>query len=311
MADIDPTLTHSLDLTNSHTLSVRETMDYFRAVLLTQEYSPRTLALTASVIDLNAANYTAWHFRRQCLKALGSDLRAELEFVGSIAGDNPKNYQIWYHRRAVSELLDGSAPGELAYTEQVLQEDSKNYHAWSHRQWVISHFNCWDEELAFVDRMLTEDVRNNSAWNQRWFVVNKRAREDTGGNCGGSVAALDEARLRIELAYACEATAKAPNNQAPWSYIEGLMRGRSYDKFPEVLAHIRKLQLAASEAGQDCSPAMLACLVGVLEDSAEGLAEAVSLCKELETRLDVIRAKYWAFRRSEIERLSSCNASKN
>ena len=218
MADIDPTLTHSLDLTNSHTLSVRETMDYFRAVLLTQEYSPRTLALTASVIDLNAANYTAWHFRRQCLKALGSDLRAELEFVGSIAGDNPKNYQIWYHRRAVSELLDGIAPGELAYTEQVLQEDSKNYHAWSHRQWVISHFNCWDEELAFVDRMLTEDVRNNSAWNQRWFVVNKRAREDTGGNCGGSVAALDEARLRIELAYACEATAKAPNNQAPWSY---------------------------------------------------------------------------------------------
>ena len=56
------------------------------------------------------------------------------------------------------------------------------------------------------------------------------------------LSALDEARLRIELAYACEATAKAPN-QAPWSYIEGLMRGRSYDKFPEVLAHIENFSL--------------------------------------------------------------------
>ena len=283
-------------------------MDYFRAILLAQEHSPRALALTASVIELNAANYTAWHFRRQCLKALGSDLATELGFVTSIAGDNPKNYQIWYHRRAISELLEGSAPGELAYTEQVLQEDSKNYHAWSHRQWVVSHFGRWDGELAFVERMLTEDVRNNSAWNQRWFVLHGRTAAKAGGGDSGSGAGsmLDDAVVRGELAYACAATEKAPKNQAPWSYIEGLMRRRSYADFPGVLTHIRKLQAAAAAAaaaagGQDSSPPMLACLVGVLESSAEGATEAISICTDLETRLDVIRAKYWAHRRREIE----------
>ena len=83
------------------------------------------------------------------------------------------------------------------------------------------------------------------------------------------------------------------------------MRRRSYADFPGVLTHIRKLQAAAAAAaaagGQDSSPPMLACLVGVLESSAEGATEAISICTDLETRLDVIRAKYWAHRRREIE----------
>ena len=81
-----------------------------------------------------------------------------------------------------------------------------------------------------------------------------------------------------------------------------MMRNRSYTDFPEILAHIRKLQALASESGHESSPPMVACLVAVLEGSKEGAAEARRLCIELETRLDVIRAKYWAHRSSEIER---------
>jgi protein farnesyltransferase/geranylgeranyltransferase type-1 subunit alpha len=67
------------------------------------EYSDRALALTETVIELNAAHYTAWHFRRQCLFALNKDLAAELEFTEQVALNTPKNYQIWHHRRAVVE----------------------------------------------------------------------------------------------------------------------------------------------------------------------------------------------------------------
>ena len=43
------------------------TMDIFRRVLAIGEFSERTLRLSAEVIELNAANYTAWQYRRKCL----------------------------------------------------------------------------------------------------------------------------------------------------------------------------------------------------------------------------------------------------
>ncbi len=70
-------------------------MDYFRAMLNKDERSERSLALTEEVIKLNAANYTAWHFRRLCLAALNAELAEEMEYVDSIGPKNPKNYQLW------------------------------------------------------------------------------------------------------------------------------------------------------------------------------------------------------------------------
>lgn len=72
----------------------REVMDLFRAVIAADERSQRALDLTAEVIELNAANYTAWQFRRRCLEALGSDLYQELRYIEEKAYDTPKNYQV-------------------------------------------------------------------------------------------------------------------------------------------------------------------------------------------------------------------------
>ena len=306
--------------------SFRQIMDIFRAVLDCDELSSRALELTSEVIDLNAANYTAWHFRRRCLHALGSDLAAELKYVANIAGDNPKNYQIWYHRRSISEKLKGSEKGELAYTAEVLSEDSKNYHAWSHRQAVVKnlallHTSAWDDEMVFVESMLTDDVRNNSAWNQRWFVIHGRCNMNGNGNGNGNgnnesgttgetkqegdvhttiPSILDDQVIRTELEYAFLAITKAPKNQSPWSYIEGLMRGKEYSKYPMVRENLLKLE---TEGVKD-SPPMLACWINVYQSSSdtEELVKARAICQDLELRLDTVRAKYWGYRGNNLSK---------
>jgi protein farnesyltransferase/geranylgeranyltransferase type-1 subunit alpha len=119
----------------------REVMDYFRALYLAGERSPRALRLTAEAIEVNPGNYTVWHFRRLILEALDYDLLQEMNFVEKIAECNPKNYQIWHHKRWLAEKLGPDvANKEHEFTMKILALDAKNYHAWSHRQVCTSHF---------------------------------------------------------------------------------------------------------------------------------------------------------------------------
>ena len=43
---------------------VKDTMNYFRAMVRKQEYSRRALELCTAAIDLSPPNYTAWRYRR-------------------------------------------------------------------------------------------------------------------------------------------------------------------------------------------------------------------------------------------------------
>ncbi|KAJ3415275.1 hypothetical protein HDV05_005285 [Chytridiales sp. JEL 0842] len=271
-------------------------MDIFRAVMISNERSHRVLELTEALIDINPAHYTVWKVRQDTLLQISADLRIELDYITKIAEENPKNYQIWHHRQIVVEQL-GDASGEIAFVNSMIDLDSKNYHAWSYRQWVVRHFNLWDSELNDMNRLIEEDVRNNSAWNHRYYYFENRKEE------------LAPEDLLSELRYSISKIRLAPNNESPWNYIRGLK------KLSKTLLGDDQevLQLAKSlNSSDNFVPQSYSYILDHLEDqiavetdfAAKGklVEEAAKVCAHLQEN-DTVRARFWAFRRSRLDRL--------
>ncbi|KAK2981471.1 hypothetical protein RJ640_017001 [Escallonia rubra] len=290
----------------SYTDDFRETMDYFRAVYLADERSPRALHLTAEAIALNAANYTVWQFRRLILESLEADLHEELNFVDLVASSNSKNYQIWHHRRWAAEKLGAEATSrELEFTKKVFSADAKHYHAWSHRQWVLQALGGWEDELAYCQQLLEEDIFNNSAWNQRYFVITRSPL------LGGLETMRDS-----EVSYTAEAIISKPENESPWRYLRGLFKNdmQSLVNDPQVLSLCLTVLKAENVSYVFALSMLLDLLCHGLQPSEElknaahaltseagppGSDLARTVCSVLE-RVDPMRINYWKWRKSTL-----------
>ncbi|KAK5133077.1 hypothetical protein LTR08_008187 [Meristemomyces frigidus] len=267
-----------------------ETMSYLRAAMAANEFSPRVLALTEDLIDMNPAHYTVWLYRAQCLFALHADLRAELAWLNDTALAHQKNYQIWHHRNLIVDKL-GACAGEPEFVESMFARDAKNYHVWSYRQWLVKRFGLWEQgELEFTERMLEADVRNNSAWNHRWFVVNGRLAE-------GVLGIRDPAVRAREVAFAQRAIAKAPQNQSPWNYLRGIASksGMGLAQLRDFVEGYASLE-HPDEVGSSFALDMLA---DILVEERE-TAQAGRALELLATRYDPIRKNYWSYRKEQL-----------
>lgn len=259
----------------------KDVYSYVGAIMKMKEYSHRALVLTTDAIELNAANYTVWHYRREILRTLKMDLAEEFSYTESVMLEQPKNYQVWHHRRCLIEMT-GDASGELALTKNTLNMDSKNYHAWDHRQWVLREYKCWDQELEYIDTLLKEDLRNNSAWNHRYFVI-----DSTDG--------WSKETVSKELEYTFSYIDKAPNNESSWNYANGIIRkpGFTYTDFPQFKTYCNKL-LAAKVP----SPFLLSSLAEVLVAEKEHQQAKEVYSKLVE--MDSVRKGYWEFRSQQL-----------
>ncbi|KAK4499785.1 hypothetical protein PRZ48_007971 [Zasmidium cellare] len=265
-----------------------EAMSYLRAVMASNEFSPRVLELTDDLIDMNPAHYTVWLYRAQCIFELKYPLEDELAWLNETALAHQKNYQIWHHRNTIVDKL-GKWQGEAEFVEQMFELDAKNYHVWSHRQWLVKRFGLWEEgELEFTERMLEKDVRNNSAWNHRWYIVNGREAEGVRGVTHEGI------RMR-EIEFARKAIAKAPQNASPWSYLRGIVR-----KSGMPLASLKELVLQYADTSKPDgvkSSHALDLLADVLAEGADGKQQASEALDLLSTKYDPIRKNYWEYRK--------------
>jgi len=278
----------------SYSEQFADTMNYFRAMIQTNERSKRSLQVTTEAILLNPANYTCWYWRRVVLESLNSGYKDELEFVSYLARKHPKNYQIWYHRQIVVTILQDSS-NEIPFTAEVLEEDSKNYHSWSHRQWAIKTFNLWDGELDFCEMLFKRDVRNNSSWNQRYFVIFHTLGEGKD---------LSTEVRQAEIEYAISKIKSAPNNESAWNYLRGMAKGRKLSDFPiiKLFCDEKRPQLVT------CSQLLSTLIDCLTEDGGkESLNTAIIYCDTLINGVDDIHKKYWILRKSQLQKIIEQN----
>jgi len=270
----------------AYTDEFKSVMGYFRAIVQANEISERALRLTADAIEYNAANYTAWYYRRVVLFGLNKDLTEEIKYMNQMTEENEKNYQVWYHRQAILEKYR-NPEGELDIISRMISQDSKNYHAWAHRQWVIKAFNLWDGELSYIDELLKQDLRNNSAWNHRFYVL-KHTRDIT-----------DEQLRREEIEYAFNYIHKAPNNESPWNYAKGLANLKpEIDSIYQLLEQKCKELLQRTSINAHAHYVLLDCYAR--SNDPQVISEAMSVCDSL-VQYDSVRSKYWLYKKSKLQ----------
>jgi protein farnesyltransferase/geranylgeranyltransferase type-1 subunit alpha len=213
--------------------------------------------------------------------------------------------------------------GELDFLMEMFAADSKNYHVWSYRQWLVRHFDLWDDprEIAHVDVLLNEDVRNNSVWNHRYLLrfAPRQGPEAAmatgsytlGGDDKGRLDVVDEDAVDAELAYAQSKIVLAPQNRSPWLYARGVLRaaGRPLSEWKgfasrfiteeivdehNTIVHVKSsmaVEWLADVYGEEAADQELG------EDAKkERAAEAVKMLSLLKDKYDPIRRNYWDYK---------------
>ncbi|KAM0328506.1 hypothetical protein ACHAQA_004913 [Verticillium albo-atrum] len=290
-----------------------EIISYLRAVMATEEHSPRTLRLTEHVISLNPAHYTVWLFRFKIIQALDIPLDDEFAWLNGVSLDHLKNYQIWHHRQLLLDHLlpkiadDAAAVKKLAHDEShflrlILDEDTKNYHVWSYRQYLVRKLGLWTpQELAATQTFVEDDVRNNSGWSHRFFLVfSDPATSTPGSHATERDDAVPADIIDREVRYAQDKIALAPQNQAAWNYLRGvLVKGGRPLASVESTA-IEYVWRVGEAEGEDVRSSHALDFLADVHAEKGDKEEAAKCLDRLAEKWDPVRAGYWQYRKKQL-----------
>ncbi|KAH6689003.1 prenyltransferase alpha subunit [Plectosphaerella plurivora] len=290
-----------------------EAIGYLRAIMAAEECSPRALRLTEHIIEMNPAHYTVWLYRFRVVQKLEIALDVEFKWLNGVSLEHLKNYQIWHHRQllldrayaAVADQPDAVrklAREESEFLRVMLEEDTKNYHVWSYRQYLVRRLGMWNaQELGATQSLIEDDVRNNSAWSHRFFLVFS----DPNASTPGSYAtehdpAVPASVVDRELNYAREKTLIAPQNQAAWNYLRGVLvkGGRPLAEAEEFASQFAR-GVGEGDAEEVRSSHALDFLADVYVEKGEG-DKAAACLDRLADKWDPVRAGYWKYRKQQI-----------
>lgn len=288
-------------------------MSYLRAVMAAEEHSQRCLRLTQHIISMNPAHYTVWLYRFKIISTLDLPVPDEMAWLNEVALTYLKNYQIWHHRQLLIDhyypqiASDPEEVGKLARSESqfittMLAGDTKNYHVWSYRQYLVRKLSLFNlPELLSTQNLIEDDVRNNSAWSHRFLVVFSDPKKSTEGShptehdpkIPGDI-------LDREVGYAKEKIQLAPQNQAAWNYLRGVLTkgGRKMSGVREFAEGFVD-ELGGEDEDVRSSHA-LDCLAEAYVE--EGDKEKAKLCLErLAEKWDPVRDGYWKYREQLVD----------
>ncbi|EDL44225.1 prenyltransferase alpha subunit, putative [Plasmodium vivax] len=84
-----------------------------------KKYSFEGYVMSTFAIKVNPSYYSAWMYRRKCLRKLNLNLLNELRFTKCVICDNIKSFQSWFHRRWLVEYICKLARGGTLRGEQA------------------------------------------------------------------------------------------------------------------------------------------------------------------------------------------------
>ncbi|KAI5461639.1 hypothetical protein BGZ63DRAFT_356313 [Mariannaea sp. PMI_226] len=292
-----------------------EAVSYLRAVMATDECSPRCLRLTEHVISMNPAHYTVWLYRFKIISALELSIPEEITWLNQVALANLKNYQIWNHRQllvdyyfpAIKEDADAIrafARSETTFMLNMFAEDAKNYHVWTYRQFLVRKLSLWTpSELGSTQNLIEEDVRNNSAWSHRFYLVfSDPAKSTPGSGPTERDPNVPEAIINREIGYAQEKIAITPQNQSPWNYLTGVLT-KGGRKLSTVQEFTEQYISALGEEDEDVrSSHGLDLLAKIYHENGEN--DKAELClRRLSEKWDPVREGYWKYRIEQLKKI--------
>lgn len=266
------------------------------------------MRLAAIRVHVETLLTTSRLYRAKTLFELKADLRKELEWLNPTALRHLKNYQIWHHRHMMieaiaaglqpgSEELDELMRDETDFIAKMFATDAKNYHVWSYRQWLVQQFGLWESprELEAVNELLKKDVRNNSAWNHRYYVVFGRPN-------ASKDATKDRETMQREITFAASAIQLAPQNEAPWNYLRGVL---SHYQMPLSNIKIIANQYAKVESPGDVKSSHALDILADIYKEEKEVEKAGKALDLLAEQYDPIRSRYWMWRKEQLGTVSA------